>query len=86
MYHLSKTLPAKCILDNSYGIYLFHPMIIYLLYFATWEKTIPPILLASAVALISFFISLVFTGLVRKTRLCFFVGDHVDQVRNKNIL
>ena len=74
---LSKKLPAQCILNNSYGIYLFHPMIIYLLYSVTWKANIAPILLASSVALISFGVSLSLTGIIRKTRLCFVIGEHI---------
>lgn len=69
---------AVCILNNSYGIYLFHPMIVYLLYSFTWNARISPYFLSSAVIIFSFCISLGLTECMRKTKLRFAIGAKID--------
>jgi len=62
---------------NSYGIYLFHPMIIYLAYFFLIKSNIEisPIILCALILVVSFFLSLLFTILLRRIGAGIFIGE-----------
>lgn len=68
----------KTVSANSFGIYLFHPMIIYLCFFYTSSMAIDPWILSSAILLVTLVLSTVFTILMRKIpymRLA--LGEHL---------
>ncbi len=65
----------QCITDTSMGIFLFHPMIIYLGYYYLASKNIPPIILSVAMAVVSIFISIVLTKVLRRLRLGIILGE-----------
>lgn len=65
----------KLLLDNSMGIYLFHPMIIYILFYYWGQYNVSPIILSLVIFIISFGISLILTILLRKTKLKFILGE-----------
>lgn len=60
---------------NGFGIYLFHPMIIYLLFYYFGGYDISPVLLCGAVIMISYAVSWVLTEIVRKTPLKVVIGE-----------
>lgn len=72
---LTKTNFYKCVKDTSMGIYLFHPMIIYLGYYWLGCRDIPPVLLSVGIAVASFYISIALTKVVRLLRLGIILGE-----------
>lgn len=72
---LTTTPLYKYIHTNSFGIYLFHPMIIYILYFYLGQYDIPPIILCFDIAIISLVFSIIATKLFRVLRLKIFIGE-----------
>lgn len=72
---LTKTNFYKCVKDTSMGIYLFHPMIIYLGYYWLGCRDIPPILLSVGIAVASFYISIALTKVVRLLKLEIILGE-----------
>lgn len=60
---------------DGFGIYLFHPMIIYVLYYYLGQKQINPILLSVGIAAIAFILSWGLTELFRKLRLGVLMGE-----------
>lgn len=73
--HRGGTLVRDMIGRNSFGIYLFHPVIIYVLYSRLHTLEISPLLLASAVTVVSCGISILMTMAVRKLRLGLLIGE-----------
>ena len=61
--------------DTSMGIFLFHPMIIYLAYYFLGSKNIPPAVLSAGVAIVSFYASILLTKLLRRLRLGLLLGE-----------
>lgn len=61
--------------NNSFGIYLFHPMIIYLFFFYTPFLWNSPYLLSITVLFTSLFISFILTNFLRKIKLSFALGE-----------
>ena len=51
---------------SSYGVYLFHPMIIYILYYFLHQKNIEPWVCASVVAALSWGVSEILIWIIRK--------------------
>lgn len=72
---VDKTKWFLCIKDYSMGIFLFHPMIIYLGYFWLFGENIPPLLLATGNVIVSLLLSIVLTKIVRKLRLGYLMGE-----------
>ena len=68
------TLTLK-LMKSSYGIYFFHPMIIYVLYYYLYKKEITPVVLCTGIFLISFIASYFLTGLIRKLKIGFVIGE-----------
>ncbi|MGM9567582.1 MAG: acyltransferase family protein [Clostridia bacterium] len=60
---------------DSYGIYLFHPMIIYLIFYGFSQRAVPVLLLLVLSLLVSFFVSLVLTELCRRAHMGFIIGE-----------
>ena len=57
----------KKIQANTFGIYLFHPMIIYVCFYLMRGSQIHPILLSTAIFTLSFLLSLCLSELIKKT-------------------
>lgn len=72
---LTKTKFYLCVKDTSMGIFLFHPMIIYLGYYYLGSMNIPPILLSVGIAVFSFCISILLTKAVRWLKLGIILGE-----------
>lgn len=60
---------------NSYGIYLFHPMIIYLIFFYLTQYIVNPYLGVLLLFIFAFGISYALTSGVRKVGLGFMIGE-----------
>lgn len=60
---------------NSFGIYLFHPIIIYLLFYIFGDLPVNPYLLTALVFLISTAASILLTGLVRRKNMGVIIGE-----------
>lgn len=60
---------------NSYGIYLFHPMLIYLQFYAIRNLDINPWIAVFIIFLIAFSVSWFLTFNIRKTRLRIAIGE-----------
>jgi fucose 4-O-acetylase-like acetyltransferase len=60
---------------NGFGIYLFHPMIVYGLYFFLGPEAIPPIALCVGVALAAYGLSWFLAAASRRLRLSFLLGE-----------
>lgn len=65
----------RCVKDTSMGIFLFHPMIIYLGYCCLGGKDIPPILLSVGIAVASFYASVALTKATRRLKLKIILGE-----------
>lgn len=65
----------KSVKENAFGIYLFHPMIIYVLYYALGNVGIHPIILSSCIAVTAFALSILLTVIMRKLRLRLLLGE-----------
>lgn len=65
----------KSIVKNSFGIYLFHPIIIYALYYYYGDSQHNVYLFASCVSIISFLISYLLTEAMRKAKLQVLIGE-----------
>ena len=60
---------------NGFGIYLFHPMIIYILYFYLGSVNLSPLALCFGIATVSYVLSSIFTEVFRKLHLTLLVGE-----------
>ncbi|MBE5799010.1 MAG: acyltransferase [Clostridiales bacterium] len=65
----------KRIKQNSFGIYLFHPMIIYVLFALLGKRDISPIFLSVFASAAAILLSVYATGLMRKLRLHLLIGE-----------
>lgn len=65
----------QCLKKNAMGIYLFHPMVIYAVFYFMGQWDISPYLLAIGAIVISLFVSIIATGIVRKLRLGIIIGE-----------
>lgn len=74
-HHISKNRLYRTLSQNSFGIYLFHPMIIYVLFYYTGSLRLAPILLGGAIFLTSLFLSLSLTLLLRRLGLGLLLGE-----------
>lgn len=73
--NIEKNQFFKLVDRNSYGLYLFHPIIIYVLFYLLGHLDVSPYLLSISVFIISFVLSIVFTEIVRMCRLNFIIGE-----------
>ena len=74
---LTESRIYKSVKKNSFGIYLFHPMIIYVLFYYLGQKQINPIILSTLIAVVSFALSWGLTELFRWLRLGILIGEDV---------
>lgn len=78
-YHLSKIISGIKFFDllnqNGYGIYLFHPMIIYVLFYYLANKNIYPWILCSLISVFAYFLSFFLSILIRKLRMHILLGE-----------
>lgn len=65
----------RCLEKNSFGIYLFHPMIIYTLFHFLGGFDIPPVLLSFGATAVAILVSIGATNLMRKLRLQILIGE-----------
>lgn len=72
---ITETYLYKVIDKNMFGLYLFHPMIIYALFYILGGYNINPILLALGISIVSIVISILATKLIRKIKLGIFIGE-----------
>lgn len=61
--------------NNGFGIYLFHPMIIYILYYYLGKYNINPFILCFGITLLSYIISWLLTDILRKIHLFKLIGE-----------
>ena len=73
--NISSNKLYKELKKNSFGIYLFHPMIIYVLFYCLGSKDINPFLLTGIVFIISMILSDLFTRCMRKIKLGIILGE-----------
>ena len=65
----------KHIKQNSMGIFLFHPIIIYVLFYLFGDKTINPYILSGTIFIISFIVSDFLTTIMKKSKIKFIMGE-----------
>lgn len=73
----SQLLPSfmKVMSRDSYGIYLFHPMIIYLLFYAIRDESYNSWLVFSVISILALSLSMLLTQVIRRTPLKFSIGE-----------
>ena len=69
------TFLYKCIQKNTFGIYLFHPMIIYVLFYLFGDYDISPYLLSGGIFLISIAVSMIIAYVIRSLHLEILIGE-----------
>ena len=78
-YHLSKVVSGIKFFDilnqNGYGIYLFHPMIIYVMYYFLANIKIFPWILCFLISVSAYFLSLFISILIRKIKIGILLGE-----------
>lgn len=72
---LDKTRVYRCLIKNSFGIYLFHPIIIYVIFYFVKDVYYNPYLLTIMSFFLTICISNLFTELVRRTPFRIFIGE-----------
>lgn len=60
---------------NTFGVYLFHPMIIYVLFYYFGDLDIEPIMLVSIIFVVTYVVSHFATNLVRKIKWGIVIGE-----------
>lgn len=83
---LNDTKIGKIINSNSFGIYLFHPMIIYVLGYKLSKFSINPIFLTSVIFVATLFLSILFTEVTRKIGLGICIGEKSMICTKKQII
>jgi fucose 4-O-acetylase-like acetyltransferase len=61
--------------DTSMGVFLFHPMIVYLGYYCLGNRDISPYLLSVGIAVFAFYTSIFLTKAVRRLKLGVILGE-----------
>lgn len=61
--------------QNSFGIYLFHPMIIYVLFYLLGQYNIHPIILSVLIFVVATVLSICATKVLRKIKLHWIIGE-----------
>lgn len=77
---IENTKLYQLIVPNSFGIYLFHSMIIYWLEFIAIPYEIPPILLSLGVFAISLTLSISLTIAVRNIGWGIIIGENLNNL------
>ena len=65
----------QTLLKNNFGIYLFHPMIIYVLFYLQVFDSLNTYTQIALIFCIAFMLSVVFTLCVNRTKIKFIIGD-----------
>lgn len=65
----------KKIQTNSFGIYLLHPMIVYVLFFVSRESQVNPLLLSIGIFILVMVLSLIISELLKKSSLRWIIGE-----------
>lgn len=65
----------KVLSKNGFGIYLFHPMIIYIIFYIFRSVKISPVLLTAFAVATSYVLSVCVSCLLRKVKLGFIIGE-----------
>ena len=60
---------------DGFGIYLFHPMIIYVLYYYLGNMNVNPFVLCFGITIVSYLLSAVFSEILRKLHMGFAMGE-----------
>lgn len=60
---------------NTYGIYLFHPMINYLIFHYIFKMHLNPIFMTLVITIICWFLSSYLTDIARKIHLSWIIGE-----------
>ena len=71
---MNSTLVKRAV-KNGFGIYLFHPVIIYILYSYLGPMDILPAVLFTGITVVAYVISWLMTELLRKLHLGMFIGE-----------
>lgn len=75
----------KILIRDSFGIYLFHPMIIYVLFFYLGGKNINPFLLTGLVFIVTIILSEIFIVFIRTFGLGIIIGENNIKKTTNNI-
>ena len=73
---IMETKVFKYLKKNSFGIYLFHPMIIYLLYFYLGNYDVLPIVLCSFITIAAIIGSVLLTEVFRILHIQVLIGEN----------
>ena len=65
----------RIVTSNSYGLYLFHPILIYLMFHYWGRCNVNPMILSSVIFVLSLFISIGLTMLIRRLKMHFIIGE-----------
>lgn len=65
----------RFLIRDSYGMYLFHPMIVYLIFYGFSHRAVPPVLLMLLAFVVSTASSFILTELCRKGHFGFVIGE-----------
>lgn len=60
---------------NGFGIYIFHPMIIYVLFYYFGSYNVSPVILCGLIFLVSYTFSYFLSVMMRKIHLSFLLGE-----------
>lgn len=61
--------------SSAYGVYFFHPMVIYFMFYVLHGCSINPYVLSAFIIVISYIVSYFMTWLIRKIKLGIFIGE-----------
>lgn len=75
MKYLTKYKWYQRISKNSYGIFLYHVLVIYLMFYWSRNTSISPYILVPLVFGVSFIVSLILTEMTRKIGFQFLIGE-----------
>lgn len=72
---LADTRAYQIIKRDLFGIYLIHPMVIYVIYYALGQRDIPPVVLALGAAAVALFLSICGTEMIRSLHGNVLIGE-----------
>ena len=70
---------------NSYGIYLFHEAVIYVVYYFLGKQSIPPVLFVAVNFILGLSAALVITLMLRRCNLGFVIGEKKSANRSRRL-
>lgn len=74
--HLMKNKIMQKANSNGFGIYLWHPMIIYVLYYYCGNLSFNPVLLSGIIAAIAYLLSWFLTEVIKRANLGMIIGEY----------